>query len=364
MFEDQLPNISMNQKEIDSLGDQAVQMLRDLIKIPAFSKEESQRTNFISKYLLSKGIPNKIVKNNIIAYSKYFDPNKKGLMLNSHIDTVKPGEGYSFDPFNPPFSETHVFGLGSNDAGGSLVSLLHSFIYLFEKKLRYNLMLVLSCEEEISGPNGIDSLKEEIKTNDLAIIGEPTAMKAAIAERGLLVIDGISTGQSGHAARNEGINALYIAIDDIEFLRNFKFEKISPLLGEVKLTVTQISAGSQHNVVPQVCSFVVDIRPTEQYTNKEILDLLQVGVKSELKARSLLNRSSATPEDSPLIVAANRIGIEQYTSPTTSDWMRISMPGIKMGPGDSARSHRADEYILVEEVKNGVSGYIKFIQTI
>lgn len=354
-------NLSIDNQEVELLSDKAVELLRKLIKIPAFSTQESIRSDFISKYLQERGITHTRLKNNIIAYSKYFDPSKKVLMINSHIDTVKPVESYTFDPFNPPVSDTHIYGLGSNDAGGSLVSLIHTFIYLYDKKLDYNIMLALSCEEEISGPNGMDLIVEEITNIDMAIIGEPTGMKAATAERGLLVIDGTAYGKSGHAARNEGINALYIAIEDIDVLRKFKFEKISPLMGEVKLSVTQIAAGSQHNVVPEACRFVVDIRPTEQYNNEQILKLLQSNVKSELKARSLTNRSSATPAESPLIQAAQKLGIEQYTSPTTSDWMRISIPGVKMGPGESARSHRADEFILIEEVKSAVKGYINYI---
>lgn len=361
MSENKYKDFTINPNEIESLGNDAVILLQELIKIPAYSTQEYMRSDYISRYLQERGITHTRLKNNIIAYSKYFDPAKKILMLNSHIDTVKPVESYTFDPFNPPISDTHIYGLGSNDAGGSLVSLIHTFICLYDKKLDYNLMLALSCEEEISGPNGMDLIVEEIKKIDLAIIGEPTGMKAATAERGLLVIDGTARGKSGHAARNEGVNALYIAIEDVFTLRNFKFDKISPLMGEVKLSVTQIQAGTQHNVVPEICKFVVDIRPTEQYNNKEILDLLQMSVKSELIARSLTNRSSATPEGSPLLIAANKLGIEQYTSPTTSDWMRISIPGVKMGPGESARSHRADEFIYVDEVKEAVSGYIKYI---
>lgn len=342
----------------------AVDFLREMIKIPSFSTQEAMRADFVSNYLKSKGIVHTRLKNNIIAYSKYFDPQKPVLMMNSHLDTVKPVSSYTFDPFNPPLSDTHIYGLGSNDAGGCVSALIHAFIEMYDRKWDYNLMLALSCEEEISGSDGMDLIVEEIKNIDLAIIGEPTGMKAATAERGLLVIDGTAYGKSGHAARNEGVNSLYIAIDDINILRNFKFEKVSPKMGEVKLSVTQIEAGSQHNVVPEICRFVADIRPTEQYSNKEILDLLQSNVKSELKARSLTNRSSATPDDSPLIKCAQKLGIEQYTSPTTSDWMRIDIPAVKMGPGESSRSHRADEFILVKEVEEAVEGYIKFIENL
>ena len=345
-------------------GRDAVNLLRELVRIPSISKEEAARSEYISAYLNSKGVAHKRLANNIISYSQSCNPDLPVLMLNSHIDTVKPVTSYTFDPFNPPHSDTHIYGLGSNDAGGSLVSLIHTFIHLHKRELGFNLMLALSCEEEISGPNGMDLIVANYKDVDMAIIGEPTGMRAAIAERGLLVLDGTAHGKSGHAARNEGINSLYIAIDDINILRNYKFGKISPRMGEVKLTVTQIEAGSQHNVIPETCRFVVDIRPTEQYTNSEILDLLQSEVKSELKARSLTNKSSATPLDSPLIRCTERLGIEQYTSPTTSDWMRIPFAGVKMGPGDSSRSHRADEYILVEEITEGVKKYIEFIENI
>lgn len=348
-------------KEIEILGCDAVALLRKLISIPAYSTQEAVRSDYISRYLKSKGVVHSRIKNNIIAYSKYFEPGRPLLMINSHIDTVKESDSYTFNPFNPPHSESVIFGLGSNDAGGSLVSAIHSFLFFYEKRMDFNVLLALSCEEEISGPNGMDLIIEEIKDIDCAIIGEPTGMRVATAERGLLVLDALAKGKSGHAARNEGINSLYIALDDINLLRDYKFQKISPLMGEVKMTVTQIQAGRQHNVVPEICQFVVDIRPTEQYTNSEILDILQSKLKSELTARSLTNRSSATPAGHPLIECANRLRLDQYTSPTTSDWMRIDIPAIKMGPGESSRSHQADEYILTQEVKDGVEGYIKFI---
>lgn len=353
--------IEINNSEVKTLGADAVSMLRKLVSIPAYSTHEILRSDFISKYLYNKGVVHSRIKNNIVAYSKYFDPSKPTLMLNSHIDTVRESDSYTFDPFNPPYSESVIFGLGSNDAGASLVSAIHAFLFYYEKRLPFNLLLALSCEEEISGPNGMDLIVEEIKNIDCAIIGEPTGMKVATAERGLLVLDGTAIGKSGHAARNEGINALYIALEDIAKLRNFKFEKISERMGEVKLTVTQIEAGRQHNVVPEICKFVVDIRPTEQYSNKEVLDILQAQVKSKLTPRSLTNRSSATPLGHPLLNCADSLAIGQYTSPTTSDWMRIDIPAIKMGPGESSRSHQADEYVLVDELLGGVAGYIRFI---
>ena len=248
------------------------------------------------------------------------NPSKPTLMLNSHLDTVRPNSGYTFDPFNAPHSDTQVNGLGSNDAGASVVYMIYAFLHFHGKELPFNLLLALSAEEENSGPNGMRILWEKLASEvDMAIIGEPTGMNAAIAERGLLVIDGEAKGVSGHAARNEGVNALYIALDDIAALREVKFDKTSPTMGEVKLTVTQINAGTQHNVVPDKCQFVVDIRPTEQYSNTEIMEILQPKVKSDLTARSLTNRSSATPNGHPLMLHLRRLGIETYTSPTTSD---------------------------------------------
>ncbi len=337
--------------------------LRHLISIPSFSGEEKERSDFLCSYFSEKGIKTERIDNNIIVRQQHHDESKQTLMLNSHIDTVKPATSYTFDPFTPPFSDTHIYGLGSNDAGASVVCLLQTFLHFYEKELPFNLMLVLSCEEENSGPNGMKKVWPQIsETVDFAIIGEPTGMRAAIAERGLLVIDGEAKGVSGHAARNEGVNALYIALDDISTMKSVKFDKISSTMGEVKLTVTQINAGTQHNVVPDKCTFVVDIRPTNKYTNAEILEILQSKVKSKLTARNLTNKSSATPPNHILMKTVKELGIETYVSPTTSDWMRISCPAIKMGPGESARSHQADEFVLVEELEKALNGYIAFIE--
>ena len=329
----------------------------------SFSGEEKDRSDFLCGYLAEKGIRTERIGYNIIARQPHHDSTKQTLMLNSHLDTVNPAASYTFDPFNPPVSDTHVYGLGSNDAGASVVCLLQTFLHFYETELPFNLMLVLSCEEENSGPNGMRKLSEILKP-DFAIIGEPTGMRAAIAERGLLVIDGEAKGVSGHAARNEGVNALYIALDDIQTMKSVKFDRISPTMGEVKLTVTQINAGTQHNVVPDKCTFVVDIRPTDQYSNTEILQILQSKVKSTLTARNLTNKSSATPPGHILMKTIEKLGIESYVSPTTSDWMRISCPAVKMGPGESARSHQADEFVLVSELEMGLNGYIRFIESI
>lgn len=340
-------------------------LLRKLVSIPSFSGEEQLRADFLIDYFAAKSIPVERIGNNLIVRQPHFDPARKTVMLNSHLDTVQPASGYTFDPFRPPYSEKQIFGLGSNDAGAGVVAMIAAFLHFYSIALPFNLLLALSCEEENSGANGMKRLWKELSGSvDCAIIGEPTGMKAAIAERGLLVIDAEATGVSGHAARNEGINAIYIALQDIETLRSFSFERLSPTMGAVKLTVTQIHSGTQHNVVPDRCSFVVDIRPTEQYSNSEIMELLQPKVKSRLKARSLHNSSSATPPGHPLLRCAEALGIECYTSPTTSDWMRIRCPALKMGPGVSARSHRADEYVTTEELSEGITGYIRFIENL
>ncbi len=338
-------------------------LLRKLVAIPSFSGEEKDRSDFLCRYLSEKGVKPERIGYNIIARQPHHDAMKPTLMLNSHLDTVKPAASYTFDPFNPPKSDTHVYGLGSNDAGASVVCLLQTLLHFYAMRLPFNLMLVLSCEEENSGPNGMKMLWKKLKKSvDFAIIGEPTGMRGAIAERGLLVIDAEAKGVSGHAARDEGINAIYIALEDIQTIKSVKFEKTSPTMGQVKLSVTQINAGTQHNVVPDSCSFVVDIRPTDLYNNSEILQMLQSKVKSTLTARNLTNKSSATPADHALMKVADNLGIETYVSPTTSDWMRISCPAIKMGPGESSRSHQADEFVLVKELAEGGGRYIEFVE--
>lgn len=349
---------------IEAMVDEAVSLLRQIVSIESFSGNEFERSSFICDFFKSKGLKVERIKNNIIVKLFNAGPEAPVLMLNSHLDTVKPGEGYSFDPFNPPFYVNRVLGLGSNDAGASVVSMIETLLFFTTFNLPFNLMLLLSAQEENSGPEGISLALKSCGRVDAVIVGEPTTMKAAIAERGLLVLDGKAKGVTGHAAREEGVNALYVALEDIARLRNFKFEKISPLMGKVKLTVTQINAGREHNVVPDLCTFVVDIRPTDLYTNSEITSLLSNVVKSELTPRNLLNKSSATPLGHSLLQTIEKLEIESYVSPTTSDWMRLLVPAIKMGPGDSARSHCPDEYVAVSEIRNGIEGYINFIQNL
>ena len=353
----------------------AVELLKRMVAIPSLSFQEEERSAFLFSELQRRAEEasaqcGKIVVerlcNNIILYKENFCSSKPVLMLNSHIDTVPPAAAYTFDPFAPFEKDGVIYGLGTNDDGASVVSQIEAFFHLAEDEgLAVNLMLVLSAEEERSGASGMAKFVEEFPLQpDFAIIGEPTEMEAAVAERGLLVLDGTATGVSGHAARNEGVNALYIALDDINTLRNFEFAKKSPLMGDVKLTVTQMNCGTVHNVVPDKATFVVDIRPTEQYSNSEILDMLQKEVHSSLVARNLKNRSSATPQGHLLMNTVEKLQIPVQISATTSDWMKIPYPAIKMGPGQSARSHKADEFIKIGEIQGAIEGYINFIKHI
>lgn len=347
-------------------SDLAIELLRALIPIRAYSFEEKERADFIENWLESQNVEAYRIGNNIWA-KHIFDPGRPTLLLCAHIDTVQAVASYTFDPVNPPLDDEKVLGLGSNDDGGSVVSMIATFLYFKERgDCPVNLLLLLSCEEERSGEGGTRSLGDFISSNaDFAIVGEPTRMRATIAECGLLVIDGCAKGRSAHAARaSEGENAIYKAMEDIARLKAFKFDKVSHSLDEVKLSVTQIEAGSAHNVIPDNCKFVVDIRPNELYSNAEILEMLQREVSSSLTARNLTNRASATPKESPLYKAAQKLGMEMITSPTSSDWMRLPIPAIKIGPGDSNRSHKADEYILKSEIEQGIEIYINFIENL
>lgn len=352
-------------KNIEKLTAEAVELLREMVSIPSPSFHEDAVCSHISNWLTAKGVEHERVGNNIIA-EHIVDPSKPTLMLCAHIDTVVPCEGYTFDPYKPENCPTDMIqGLGSNDDGASAVSMIAAFRFFGTRTTIPNITLVLTCEEERSGKGGMTGLwGKRLNRIDYAIVGEPTGMKAATSERGLLVIDATAYGVSGHAARNEGKNALYIALEDIERLRKHEFTKVSPKMGRVNLNVTQIYAGSAHNVIPDRCDFVIDIRPTEQYSNEEILQELQAICESELKPRNLANRSSATREDSPLQKTAERMGIETFSSATTSDWMRITCDAIKMGPGESTRSHRKDEFVYIDEVRNAIEIYIEFIEKI
>ena len=378
---------------------EAVELLREMVAIPSPSFSESAVCGHISGWMTDHGMEHERIGNNIVA-EHITDPSRPVLMLCAHIDTVSPSEGYEFDPYEPHHDvaaeaisrmtglevgpEDIVAGLGSNDDGASVVSMIAAYRHFCSQGSMFstagvpaekNIILVLSCEEERSGRNGMTGLwgkrlcrrgeeTEGCTPVDLAIVGEPTGMKAATAERGLLVIDATAHGVSGHAARNEGENALYIALDDISKLRGHRFERVSERMGKVNLNVTQINAGTAHNVIPDRCDFVIDIRPTEKYTNEELMEELQGICRSELKARNLSNRSSATFSGSPLQRVAEKLGIETFSSPTTSDWMRISCDAVKMGPGESSRSHRPNEFVFVKEIEDGIRTYIDFITDI
>jgi acetylornithine deacetylase len=350
---------------IEKLTLEAIELLKKLISKPSFSGEENETALLIMQWFSNHSIQFESSNHNIWVRNKYFDPAKKTILLNSHHDTVKPNSNYSIDPYSAIIEQDKLFGLGSNDAGGALVSLLAAFTYFYQKEnLNYNLILVASAEEENSGPNGLNSVLQLLPPIDFAIVGEPTLMQLAIAEKGLLVLDCEAQGTSGHAAHGIGDNAIYNAVDDILWFKSFEFPKISETLGKVKMTVTQINAGNQHNVIPGNCSFVVDIRVTDVYTNPEVLDIVENNVKCRVKARSLRLNSSSIPKNHPIVSAGLKWGRTTYGSPTLSDQAVLSCPSLKLGPGDSFRSHTANEFIYLNEIEEGVDLYIKILNEI
>jgi acetylornithine deacetylase/succinyl-diaminopimelate desuccinylase-like protein len=341
----------------------ALDLLQQLISIPSFSKEEDKTAGLLVGFMKYHGIEPMRKGNNVWAKNKFFDANNPTILLNSHHDTVKPNPGYTRDPFSANVENGKLFGLGSNDAGGPLVSLLMTFLYFHElSDLKYNLVLAATAEEEISGTGGIELIWKDLPKIDFAIVGEPTLTDIAIAEKGLLVLDCVSQGKAGHAAREEGVNAIYESLKDIEWFRNFKFPKVSEALGEIKMSVTMITAGQAHNQVPPECKFTVDIRVTDAYTLEEIVEIVKKNVACTVTPRSLRMRSSGVSSDHPLAKAGKQIGKKLYGSPTTSDQALIPIPSIKMGPGDSARSHSADEFIYLEEIEQGIESYITLIE--
>ncbi len=336
-----------------------VKNLSELIRIVSFSKEEEKAAVFIEKILSENGISFNRDKNNVYAFNQDFSEGKFTILLNSHLDTVKPNTGYTFPPFEPIVNNGKLYGLGSNDAGGALMGLLGTFLHFYgQKNLPFNLIFVASAEEEISGKNGMEYLYPRLPKIDFAIVGEPTLMQISTAERGLMVLDAEAKGISGHAARKEGVNALYKAIDDIQWFRSFEFEKNSPELGPVSMNVTVIESGTQHNVVPDLCKFVVDVRINDQYSNQEVLEIIQQHIQSQVVPRSTRLNSSGVSAQHPIRKVAQILNIPTYGSPTTSDQALIPCESIKMGPGDSARSHTADEFIYVSELENCVNQYI------
>lgn len=341
----------------------AVQLLTQLIEIPSYSREEGSTAEVIEEFFTARDIEVHKSGNNVWAFSDAFDKNKPTIWLNSHHDTVKPNAGYTHDPFQAITQDGKLFGLGSNDAGGPLVSLIAAFTHFHGQLLPFNLIMIASAEEEISGKNGIASVINQLPKCDLAIVGEPTLMDMAVAEKGLMVIDAKIYGKAGHAAREEGINAIYGALDDLQKIRSFEFQKVSQFLGKTKVSATVIHSGQQHNVVPNLCEFVLDVRVTDAYSLEEALEELKNSLSAELTPRSLRLQSSHVPEGHLILKVAEQLGLKTYGSPTLSDQALIPYPSVKIGPGDSARSHSADEYIYLNEIQKGIEGYIKILET-
>ena len=325
------------------------------------SREEAKTASILFEFLQKKGVNPHRLQNNVWVKSKDFSPEKPTILLNSHHDTVKPNAQWTFKPFQATEQDGRIYGLGSNDAGASLVSLLATFLILEESNKNYNLNWAGTAEEEISGANGIALALPELGKIDVGIVGEPTQMQMAIAEKGLMVLDGVAKGKAGHAARNEGINAIYEVVADLEWFQSYEFPKDSDLLGQVKMTVTQIQAGYQHNVVPDACSFVVDVRSNERYTNEEIFDIIQQSTRSEMKARSFRLNSSGIATDHPLVLKGKGLGLKSFGSPTLSDQAQMNFPTLKIGPGESARSHTADEFIQISEILDGIDIYCELL---
>lgn len=358
-------HLLLNEVKLKSLTEESITLLKQLIALPSFSKDEEKTADLIQNFLELNGVAVHRKMNNVWCFNKHIDASKPSILLNSHHDTVRPNNGYTLNPFEPLILDGKLYGLGSNDAGGALVSLLATFLYFNDNKsLNYNLVYAATAEEEISGKDGVELILPELGKIDFAMVGEPTQMHLAIAEKGLLVLDCTVYGKSGHAARDEGENAIYKAIKIIDWFKTFQFPKVSESLGSVKMTVTILQSGSQHNVVPDTCSFTVDIRTTDVYTNKEVLEIIKQYVDCEIKPRSMRLNSSAIDKNHPIVIAGIELGRKTYGSPTSSDQAVMNFPSLKIGPGDSARSHTADEFICLSEVEEGIELYIKMLNEI
>ncbi len=341
----------------------SIELLKAMIEIPSLSREEKEVVDYLEEKFRLWELPFERSGNNIWIRSADWSESKPVVLFNSHVDTVRSGKGWTYEPFKATVEDDRLTGLGSNDAGASVVALLGAFRYFYHvENLPYNLIFCASAEEEISGPNGVASVLDQLGKINLAIVGEPTQMHVAIAEKGLIVLDCEAKGKAGHAARNEGVNAIYKAIKDIQILEQYRFPLESPVLGPVKLTVTQIEAGSQHNVVPDSCRFVIDVRTNEFYSNDEAFHVIAGLIESEVRPRSFRLNSSRISPSHPLVKRAVEMGLNTYGSPTTSDQAVIPYPSVKMGPGDSARSHTANEYILISEISGGIETYIKLLE--
>lgn len=348
-----------------NLYDKAVELLKALIQISSFSREEDKSADLIAQFLEARGVKVCRELNNVWAFNRHYNASKPTLLLNSHHDTVKPNPGWTRDPFAATEEDGKLYGLGSNDSGGCLVSLIATFLHFYEREdMAFNLVLAATAEEEISGRNGIEHILTQLGLIDAAIVGEPTEMHLAVAEKGLLVLDCVAKGKAGHAAREEGLNAIYEALPDIQWFQNYRFPEESEHLGPVKMSVTVVQAGTQHNVVPDNCQFTVDVRLTDKYSMEEVLQVIQQQVKAEVKPRSMRLRPSCIPTEHPLVQAGLRLGRQTYGSPTSSDQALLPMPSLKMGPGFSGRSHMADEYIYLHEIEEGINLYIKLLEQV
>lgn len=351
---------------MQALYEDAVALLRELIASPSMSGGEQEAADKVERFLMKHDVRNvNRLYNNVWAMNGDYDRRKPTILLNSHLDTVKPNPGYTRNPFEPTVEGDRLYGLGSNDAGASGVSLAAAFLHFYRRReMKYNLCLALTAEEENSGRKGLEAVLPQLGPLEVAIVGEPTRMQMAVAERGLVVLDCVARGKAGHAAREEGDNAIYRAMRDIEWFRTYRFPRESDLFGKVKMSVTVISAGSQHNVIPAECRFTVDVRVTDRYTNQEVVEEIRRHVTSEVTPRSLRLKPSSISPDHPLVAAGTRLGRMCYGSPTTSDQTLLDIPSLKMGVGDSARSHSADEYVLLSEIREGIELYVKMLNEI
>ena len=349
--------------ELRDYTNDAVELLKALIATPSVSRDETNAANLMSRYLDRWSLPYGREGNNLWVGCQDWDNNRPTVMLNAHLDTVKPVATWTREPYNPTIEGDQLYGLGSNDCGGGLVSLLQAYRILLHKQRGYNLLWVASAEEEVSGQNGFTRVRPHLPNIDVAIVGEPTGMQPAIAEKGLMVIDGYADGVSGHAAREEGVNAIYEALDDLVFLRDYRFRKVSPLLGPTKMTVTVVEAGTQHNVIPDHLHFVIDVRTNEFYQNEFLFEFLRKKMqKCRLEARSFRLHSSSIPETHPLVQRCIAMGMKPFGSPTLSDQALMSFPSFKLGPGDSARSHSADEFIRISEIEHAIQTYVQLLE--